>query len=71
MLNITIRGHDLSNVQTIEELAKKTQEQGVHTLQLTLGRSFPDLPSGSKEINAGMGNYMKRILEKKKSLLGF
>ena len=28
MLNITIRGHDLSQVQTIEDLAEKTKEQG-------------------------------------------
>ena len=28
MLNITIRGHDLAQVQTIEDLAEKTKEQG-------------------------------------------
>lgn len=44
MLNITIRGHDLSQVQTIEDLAEKTKEQGIHTLQLALGLSFPAIP---------------------------
>ena len=40
MLNITIRGHDLSEVQTIEDLAEKTKEQGIHTLKLALGLSL-------------------------------
>lgn len=28
MLNITIRGHDLSEVQTIEDLAEKQKNKG-------------------------------------------
>ncbi|MGX7174038.1 sugar phosphate isomerase/epimerase family protein [Enterococcus ratti] len=70
MLNITIRGHDLSGVQTIEELAKKTKEQGVHTLQLALNLSFPELPSGVSHINSGMGNYVKRVLAKQEVSVG-
>lgn len=70
MLNITIRGHDLSEVQTIEDLAEKTKEQGIHTLQLALGLSFPEIPSGTNEINSGMGNYVKRVLEKQEVTVG-
>ena len=70
MLNITIRGHDLSEVQTIEDLAEKTKEQGIHTLQLALGLSFPEIPSGANEINSGMGNYVKRVLEKQEVTVG-
>lgn len=70
MLNITIRGHDLSEVQTIEDLAEKTKEQGIHTLQLALGLSFPEMSSGANEINSGMGNYVKRVLEKQEVTVG-
>lgn len=70
MLNITIRGHDLSEVQTIEDLAEKTKEQGIHTLQLALGLSFPEIPSGANEINSGRGNYVKRVLEKQEVTVG-
>ena len=70
MLNITIRGHDLSQVQTIEVLAEKTKEQGIHTLQLALGLSFPEMSSGANEINSGMGNYVKRVLEKQEVSVG-
>ncbi|HHP7417972.1 TPA: sugar phosphate isomerase/epimerase family protein [Enterococcus faecium] len=70
MLNITIRGHDLSQVQTIEDLAEKTKEQGIHTLQLALGLSFPAIPSGANEINSGMRNYVKRVLEKQEVTVG-
>lgn len=70
MLNITIRGHDLSQVQTIEDLAEKTKEQGIHTLQLALGLSFPEMSSGANEINSGMGNYVKRVLEKQEVSVG-
>lgn len=62
MLNLTIRGHDLSGVHTAEELARKTSDQGVHTLQLALGLSFKGLNSDPSAINAGMGNFMKRTL---------
>lgn len=70
MLNLTIRGHDLSGVQTIQELAEKTTEQGIKTLQLALGLSFPDMASGRKEINPGMGNYIKQVLAEKGVTVG-
>ncbi|WP_165004346.1 MULTISPECIES: sugar phosphate isomerase/epimerase family protein [unclassified Enterococcus] len=70
MLNLAIRGHDLSDVHTVEMLAEKTKEQGIHTLQLALGLSFPDIPSGAEAINAGMGNFVKRTLGEKEISVG-
>ncbi|CZQ98060.1 Hypothetical protein Tcol_1592 [Trichococcus collinsii] len=62
MLNITIRGHDLSGVTSVKELAEQTKKQGIHNLQLALGMSFPDMPSGAANLNPGMGAAIKRAL---------
>lgn len=62
MLNLTIRGHDLSDVKSVVQLAEKTKQQGVHTLQLALGMSFPDMPSDAGNMNPGMGAAIKREL---------
>jgi len=62
MLNITVRGHDLSGVASVKELAAQTKKQGVHNLQLALGMSFPDMPSGAANLNPGMGAAIKREL---------
>jgi sugar phosphate isomerase/epimerase len=64
MLNITIRGHDLSGVKSLKELAAQTKTQGVHNLQLALGMSFPDMPSGAANLNPGMGSAINRELAK-------
>jgi len=64
-LNLAARGHDLSHVQTVDDLAKKASQQNISTLQLALSRSFPTLASDGQAINAGMGQYMKNILAKK------
>ncbi|EOH59673.1 sugar phosphate isomerase/epimerase family protein [Enterococcus mundtii] len=63
-LNLVARGHDLSHVQTVDDLAKKVSQQKISTLQLALSRSFPTLPSDGQAINAGMRQYMKNILAK-------
>lgn len=62
MLNITVRGHDLSGVASVKDLAEHTKKQGVHNLQLALGMSFPDMPSGAANLNPGMGAAIKREL---------
>ncbi|SEA96747.1 sugar phosphate isomerase/epimerase family protein [Trichococcus collinsii] len=62
MLNITIRGHDLSGVTSVKELAEQTKKQGIHNLQLALGMSFPDMPSGAANLNPGMGAAIKGAL---------
>ncbi|WP_319471750.1 sugar phosphate isomerase/epimerase family protein [uncultured Trichococcus sp.] len=70
MLNITIRGHDLSGVKSVKELAAQTKKQGVHNLQLALGMSFPDMPSGAANLNPGMGAAIKRELAKEDVQVG-
>lgn len=70
MLNLAIRGHDLSNVTTVEALAEKTQAQNIQTLQLALGLSFPDWPSDAENLNPGLGQSVKGILLKRDIQVG-
>ena len=70
MLNLTIRGHDLTQAHTLKELAEETQNQGIHTVQLALRLSFPELASGAGAINSGMGNFVKRTLMQKNVHVG-
>jgi sugar phosphate isomerase/epimerase len=70
MLNLSIRGHDLSDVTTLESLAEKTQAQNVQTLQLALGLSFPDWPSDGKNLNPGLGQRVKGVLQKSEIQVG-
>ncbi|MBA3926175.1 TIM barrel protein [Listeria rustica] len=62
MLQFAIRGHDLTNINSIEDLGIKTQLSGVRNMQLALGISFPNMPSDTSNINPGMGNYFKTRL---------
>lgn len=64
MVNLVIRGHDLSGVSSFDELAQKTAAQGIHNLQLALGASFPTLDSSAAAMNPGMGTYAKNSLRK-------
>lgn len=70
MLNLAIRGHDLSNVTTVEVLAEKTQAENIQTLQLALGLSFPDWPSDAENLTPGLGQYVKGILQKRDIQVG-
>ncbi|MDU5336842.1 sugar phosphate isomerase/epimerase family protein [Enterococcus sp.] len=70
MLNLAIRGHDLSNVTTVEALAEKTQAENIQTLQLALGLSFPDWPSDAENLTPGLGQYVKGILQKRDIQVG-
>lgn len=65
MLNLTIRGHDLSGVTTVESLAEKTQEQTIQSLQLALSLSFPALPSEGENLNPGFGQKIKGVLQQR------
>ena len=64
MLNMTVRGHDLSGVASVKDLAEQAKKQGVHNLQLALGMSFPDMLSGAANLNPGMGAAINRELAK-------
>ena len=69
LLNYTIRGHDLTGCRTLEQLAQQASDQGVHSLQLALGFSFPEL-AGADQLNPGMGHYIKRALAEKEVEVG-
>lgn len=60
-INFGARGHDVTWATTPEELARGLAGYGVHTVQLALGRSFPEL-SGPQAINPGLGAYVRRVL---------
>lgn len=62
MINLGARGHDVTWGDTPERLAEGLSGYGVHTTQLALGKSFPDLPSGADAINPGMGMRIRRIM---------
>ncbi|MCB5953166.1 sugar phosphate isomerase/epimerase [Enterococcus sp. BWT-B8] len=64
MLNYAIRGHDLTTCNTIEEMAEQAAAQGIYSLQLALGISFPEW-SGADKLNPGMGRFIKRKLAEK------
>lgn len=63
-LNLVARGHDLTHVRNVDDLAKKASGQEISTLQLALSRSFPVLASNGHAINPGMGHYIKQSLAK-------
>ncbi len=64
MLNIAIRGHDISNIENIQQLATKARELGAQSLQLALGISFPNLKCDLENMNPGLGKYFYRVLDK-------
>ncbi|NEG95653.1 TIM barrel protein [Bifidobacterium sp. SMB2] len=61
MINFGARGHDVTDADTPEKLARGLAEYGVHNVQLALPRQFPDL-AGAERINPGMGSYFRRVL---------
>lgn len=62
MINFGVRGHDVPFDGTPEDLARGIAATGAHNVQFALNALFPDLKSGAKEINPGMGTYFRRVL---------
>lgn len=62
MLYMGARGHDVTWADTPELLAQGLSEYGAQTVQLALPKSFPTLPSGTEQINPGMGMSIRRTL---------
>lgn len=63
MINITVRGHDFEEVDTIETLAKKAQANNIHSLQLALTKSFPGLVDKNTRLSPGLGYKFKNTLQ--------
>ncbi|WP_169171140.1 sugar phosphate isomerase/epimerase family protein [Bifidobacterium oedipodis] len=64
-INFGARGHDVTSGRTPELLAQGLADYGAHNVQLALAKSFPDMPSGARDINPGMGSYIRRALSAK------
>lgn len=60
MYNLTVRGHDLTDVSNPSNLAKQIADQKIHNIQFSLDVSFPELSAGNK-LNPGMGTFFKQI----------
>jgi sugar phosphate isomerase/epimerase len=58
MFNLAVRGHDLTNVHSPQDLASRISEQGIRNVQFALNASFPEL-SGAQLMNPGMGSFFK------------
>lgn len=63
MLNLAIRGHDISGVTSIEELAKQTNRYGIKNLQLALNQSFPKW--SGRALNPGLATHIRATLREK------
>ncbi len=64
-VNLGARGHDVSDVSSIEDLRDKLFLQNIKNVQLALGMSFKNLPSGKDNLNPGMGTLIKNTLQEK------
>ncbi|WP_416517502.1 sugar phosphate isomerase/epimerase family protein [Bifidobacterium asteroides] len=61
MITVAVRGHDVPGVDDFESLGAGLEGYGVHAVQLSLARQFPDLASVDR-INPGMGQTCRRQL---------
>jgi sugar phosphate isomerase/epimerase len=64
MFNLAVRGHDLTNVHSPQDLARRISEQGIRNVQFALNASFPEL-SGAQLMNPGMGSFFKNEFQQK------
>jgi sugar phosphate isomerase/epimerase len=64
MFNLAVRGHDLTNVHSPQDLARRISEQGIKNVQFALNASFPEL-SGAQLMNPGMGSFFKNEFQQK------
>ncbi|MDY4041449.1 MAG: sugar phosphate isomerase/epimerase family protein [Collinsella sp.] len=62
MLNIGVRGHDVTGAATPEALGRALEGYGVHAVQLALARSFPSMASDAQHLSPGMGGFVRRTL---------
>lgn len=61
MINIAARGHDIPGADTFEALGAGLEHYGIHAVQLSLPRQFPEM-SDASVVNPGMGQYCRRVL---------
>lgn len=54
-LNLGIRAHDINNLP-LEELVKEISKKGFTSVQLALGKSFPDIQTGLGSLSPGLAH---------------
>lgn len=65
MFQLGIRGHDAIRSGSPQEMADCIASQHIENVQLALPISFPEYDKEGRGINAGMGNYFKKVMTKK------
>lgn len=60
MFQLTVRGHDLKNYGSPEELAQKIAAQNIHNIQFALNKSFPQWAE-PEQLSPGLGRFFKRV----------
>ncbi|WP_430609984.1 sugar phosphate isomerase/epimerase family protein [Enterococcus sp. DIV0876] len=64
MLNLAVRGHDVSGISKPEQLAEAIASKNIGNVQFALSASFPEWSAADK-INPGMGTFFKQTFEAK------
>lgn len=60
MFQLTVRGHDLKNYGSPEELAQKIAAKNIHNIQFALNKSFPQWAE-PEQLSPGLGRFFKRV----------
>lgn len=65
MIQYGMRCHDLAPKQEMVKVLDAVKEQGVHHIQLAMGKSFSDLDTSYGHYSAGLGYYLGEELNKR------
>ena len=64
MLNIGIRAHDMEKMP-LEKLAQTIKDSGFNTIQLAIGKSYPDIYTGYGCLSTGLANHFGKAFKDK------
>lgn len=70
MFSIGVRGHDLSEKQTIAELGSALEELTIQTVQFAFNMSFPELVTPVSKLNSGLAMATRQALADKNVRIG-
>lgn len=64
MINLGIRAHDVE-ASSLDGLAQSIADKGLSSVQLALGKSFPDLNTSLGSLSPGLGRYIGKAFQQK------
>ncbi|MEH7239056.1 sugar phosphate isomerase/epimerase family protein [Bacillus sp. JJ1562] len=64
MINLGIRAHDVE-ASSLDGLAQSIADKGLSSVQLALGKSFPDLNTSLGSLSPGLGKYIGKAFQQK------